>query len=538
MNEEETKVEETVEEETTVENTTVEETTEEAKGEVASVEENTVEAAEGTEKKAGLDVAALVKKNVKWIALAVAALILIIMIASCASGKDRYTRTVDLGDRYVQADKDLLVNMNGGEVSTDEEISSVSYSADNSLTVVKTYEDTLYVVKDGKAVEVDEDIDSFKISFYGDTIAYMKAVENHIGELFLYNVEKEEAVKIDPEAYEENYVLSPNGKAVAYIGNCEVEMDAWWGYTKVISGDLFVSKNGKDAEKLYKDAAPIAVSDNAKYVYYYEDVQNKDGKFCVNGEKILSSISDIEKMFFNDDMSELLYEEEDNTRYYRASKKNDVKVKGSGLSSVLLPENTLISSFADGNASYVGIDTFNETVLSLESGYYYMYGKGEEAEKVTSYAYSMQISEDGKGLLFVESGNLVYIKDVTKSREETVLAEELEISNLKASRDLKKIYYLDYEGELFFLKKNGKSVSISDDVTGYVYSDKFGGVYYVEDEELFYATTSAKSRKSIADDVVIVFRNGDYVMYSMEEGTLEYSTYILTGKDKSRLFFE
>ena len=514
MNEQETKVEETKVEETKVETA-----------------ETPVET---TEEKAGLDIVGLVTKNLKWIVLAAVALILICIIASCASNKDRYTRTEDLSNCYEQIDSDLLVTMNGKELSTEEDISSVRYSDDNSLTVVKTVDGVLYVVKKDKLVEVDEDIDSYIISTFGDSIAYMKDVEDYVGELFLFNVAKEEAVKVDSEAYEEYYTLSPDGKTIAYVGNCEIETDEWWGYKEFAGGDVFVSKNGKDAEKLYKDAVPVAISDNAKYVYYVEDFM-EDGKLYVNGEKIVSDIDSVDGVFFNNDLSEMLYEADGDTKYYKAAKNTDVKVKSSGLYSVVVPSDTIFCDMND--AYYVGIDTFNKTVLKLNAGYYYMYDKGEETEKVSSEASSMLVSEDGKSLLYVEDDDLVYIKNVTKSREEDVIGENLDIRRLRASKDLKKIYFVDEDEELFFFKKNDKSVSIADDVTDIVYSDEFGGVYFIEDEELFYATKNEKSKKSIAEDVTDVYKSGDKVLYTVDEDDEEV-TYIMTGKDKSKLFSE
>lgn len=481
------------------------------------------------------DVMELLKKNLKWIALAVVALILICIIASCASKKDRFTRSADMENAYMSAESDLLVSISGNEITTDEEIYSVNHSSDYSLTVVETREDVLYFVKGNKLVEVDEEVDAYIISAYGDSIAYLKEVENGVGELYLYNVAKEKAEKIDSEAYEEYFVLSPDGKTIAYLGNCEVEVDDWWGYDELTGGDVFVSKNGKKAEKRYKDAIPVAVSNNAKYVYYIEDVQ-ENGKFCVNDKKILADSTKLDEIIFNDDLTEMLYYADGDTRYFTAAKAKDVKVKSSYLYSVMMPENAVVH-YIDSDIYMYGIDTFNKSVISLDSGLYYMYDKGEETEKIATSTYNLKMSDDGKSFLFVDGDELVRIKDVTKSREEVVVGEDLEISTLYTSKDLKKIYYIDYDEELFLLKKNGKSVSISDDVTSAIYSDKYDVIYFIEDEELFYATTSAKSKKSVAEDVTDVAGGYDsYVLYYVEEDD-EAEVYVMTKKNKSKFLF-
>ena len=282
-----------------------------------------------------------------------------------------------------------------------------------------TEDDTLYFVKGEELVKVDEEVNTFVVSAYGDSIAYIKDIENHVGDLYLYNVAKENATKVDSEVYNECITLSPDGKTVAYVGNCEMEYDSWWGYYEVMSGDLYVSKNGKEAEKLYKDAAPIAISDDAKYVYYIGDVSD-NAKFYMNDEKIISDSNEGMDLYFNDDLSELLYYTDGETRLFTAAKKTDVKVKNAKLYGVVVPEDVIIGTFMD-NVYYVGIDTFDKSVLNLDFSYYFMFDKGEETEKVCSGVSDFVMSEDGKSILYAEDDELLYVKDVTKSREERFL---------------------------------------------------------------------------------------------------------------------
>lgn len=465
----------------------------------------------------------ILKKNGKLIAIAAAALVVLILLVCLISGGDRYQRVADAKNLYLPIEDDVLTNLKGKKIECEENIFDYDSSDDGSLTVVMDEEETLWVVKGKKLVQVDEDVEDYIISTYGDTIVYMKDVEEEEGELYLYNVKKGKSVELSSKAYTDYIVLSPNGKTVAFIENAEIDYDYWYDSYEVISADLMVSKNGKEAEEVESKAFPIAISDNAKYLYYITD----DNKLCMNDEKIESDFTSY-KLLFNDDMTELLYYFDGDTKYFRAKKAEDVKVKSESIYSVVVPDNTVwgyAEATGEYDVVYYGIDTFNKSVLNLDGALYYMYDKGEEVEKITSSYNSYQMSEDGKSLLYIDGEDLIYVKNVAKSDKEKKY-KDMNADELLASKDLKVIYFINDDDDLCYLKKD-KDVEIAGDVYNAVYSDKYGVVYFLDEDELCYAKKTKKSVKEVTDDVSSVLTMGDFVVFSQDDEAC-----VLTGKKK------
>ncbi len=520
MNEEETKV--GVTEEVKTEESPVAET---------ASENVTVEEAPATEKK-DLDLTQMldvVKKNIKWIAIGVAALIVICVIGSIVANSGSRFVTTEETNNYMKLESDVVVDFNGGEITFDENVSAIASNADQSLTVVKDTENTLFVLDGAKAVEVAKEVGYYTLSAYGDSIAYVADVEDSLGTLYLYTVSKKKSVEIAEEVYAGDIVLSADGKSVAYVSDCEVE-EGW--YSNTVTGTVFVSKNGKEGKEVSSDAMPLAVSDGGKYVFYIKG----DDKLFMNEEKLGTEISS--GVYFNQDCTEIVFNEDGDTMYFTAKMKGPVKVKKGSFSGIYAPATMVQGSAMTGNGSYVmqylGVDSFNETLWRIDySEAYYVFDKGEETEKLSSSITTYQMTENGKSMLYLDGSELVLLKNISKSREGENVARGLYyVNKFVASEDLKDIYYYDTdEDELCYLKK-GEGVRIADDAEDFVYSDKYGVLYFIEDDELFYATTSAKSVKDVCgEEVATVFADKNAVYFMFQEDD-NYSVMKMTGKAK------
>lgn len=530
MNEEENKVEVTETAEAAVEATPVTETV---------AEEVTAEAApsEGKKELDLSEIFAAVKKNVKWIAIAVVALILICIIGSCVSNSGSAFTLADQENVYYQKDSETLVTLNGEEITVDEGISQMRTSADQSLTVVKDKESTLFVVDGTELVEVATEVVYYIISNYGDSIAYFEDYEEGVGTLHLYNVSKKKDTVIAEEAYVMDFVLSEDGKTVAFIGDCEVT-GGFFGFGSTVEGNVYVSKNGKEPEQVAKNAVPIAVTNGGKQVFYVKD----GNKLYMNDEKISSDISST--VYFNKDYTEAIFAKEDSIQYFTVKMKEPVKVKKASFSGIYAPE-TMVSAvgpsgtYSRTTISY-GIESFNEALWRLDyNEAYYVYDKGEETEKLSSYLSLYQMSTNGKSMLYQDGGDLILIKDITKSREGERVAHGLYSSNgFVASEDLKEIYYYNTEDDELCYVKKGEGVRIADDAEEYVYSDKYGVIYFIEDDELFYATKTAKSVKDVCGEEVssVYVLNGE-VYFTHEEDEV-YSVNKMKNKAKYETIFE
>ena len=536
---EEVKTEENVVEETPVEEVKAEEApAEEVKAEEAPAEEAKAEEAPAKEKK-DLDMAtifAAVKKNIKWIAVGVAALILICVIAGVASNAGSSFTLTEEKTLYGQINSDTIMTLEGEEIVVDEGISTLSYSADNSLVVVKDKEDTLFVLDGTDLVEVATEVEYYDISAFGDSIAYVTDVEERIGTLYLYNVAKDTSVIVADEVLAGDVVISADGKSVAYVTDCEVEED-WFSYD--VTGTVYVSKNGKEGKEIAKEATPLAVSDGGKYVFY---IKGED-KLYVNEDKLATGIGS--QVYFNQDCTELIFMEEDDTMYYAVKMKKPVKVKKGIFSGLYAPEEVVLASAYTADAEYrtsiYGVNSFNELLWCIDyCEAYYVYDKGEETEKISGYLTNYQMSPNGKSMLYSNGSQFIILEDFTKTGTENYVATGLTgyVSSFAASEDFKVIYFYNMEEEeLCYLKKE-EGVRITDDADSYVYSDKFGVVYFIEDDELFYATKNAKSVKKVCGETVTSLYVLDGEVYFVQSDDDTYSVNKITGKAKYETLFE
>lgn len=427
------------------------------------------------------------RKNIVLVAAAVVVLILLCLIGSCVSGGKSSFKLVNEKNYYMRADDDLLVSYKGEEIEVEEKIYDLERSADGSLTVVKDCEANLFIVKGDELVEVAEEVYTFYISYYGDTIAYLTDVGNDgEGELHLYQVSNAKDTLITDEAYRRYTVLSEDGKSVAYITADE---------------KLYVSKNGKESEKIASgdDTRPLALTNGAKHVFYI-----KNENLYMDDKKLASDIDG--DTYFNQDCTEIIYMKDGNTYYYAVKMDEPVKVKSGSCYGILAPDavvETEISPSSDC-VYYYGITSFNEQLWNIGDTVYYVYKKGQETDKLGSDITYYQMSETGNSILYQKGSKLMYVADFTKSREgeEVVSGLSSYYTSFVASKDLKTIYYYDSdEDELCYVKK-GEGVRIADDVEDFVYSDKYGVVYFIEDDELFYANKTSKSKTRVCDEKV------------------------------------
>lgn len=452
----------------------------------------------------------VLKNNIKWIAVAVVVLILLCLIGSCVSGGKSSFKLVNQKNYYMEADNELLVSLKGEEIEVEEGIYTVQQSADGSLTVVKDYEYTLFIAKGNELVEVAEEVYSFHISNGGDAIAYLTDVDDGIGELHLYQVSNAKDTVIDYEVYYKGITLSEDGKSVAYIGNCET--DSWGNLEKYAA---CVSKNGKESEKVANDATPLALTNGGKHIFYV-----KNGNLYMDDTKLDSDISS--SVHFNQDYTELIYTEDGTTYYFTAKMKEPVKVKSGSFSGIYAPDNMIQTDNRHGSyyVYYYGVESFNEQLWNIDGTAYYVYKKGQETDKLASDIGSYQMSETGNSILYKKGSKLMYVADFTKSREGEEVVSDLNsyYTNFVASKDLKTVYYYDRdEDELCYVKK-GESIRIADDVDVFAYSDKYGVVYFIEDDELYYADKTAKSKKRVcAEEVSGISVVDDEVYFRIKE---------------------
>ncbi|MBQ8799882.1 MAG: zinc ribbon domain-containing protein [Lachnospiraceae bacterium] len=480
-------------------------------------------------------------------AAAVVVLFVIILIATLSGDKPFVKLTGKaIVDVYEENDKYFVALKNGDKIQlNDESMSSKTYSMDNTTLCYINENDELMIMKDGEIIKTGiEDVDGVRVSSEGDTLVYFSDLEYskymtnygyedliQTGTLNLYYIDKKKNVEVESEVVVNSAVLSPDGETVAYVA----EYDA----TDDFRG--FYSIKGKKQEEIGKEKRVFAIADKAKYVYYMDVDRIYAQKKGKEEEKLASDLSDV-TVLLNKDHTELLFNSEGKT-YVSVNAGEKIKVSGKRLNSVEYPEavatgsGTLRTERGSIYVSYTGVDTFKEKVMYSSSEDTLVYVKDNfEDEKLASDVSSYAISENYDTLVYLDDGELIKVTDFHKGGIKTDLDDDAEARSMYAAGDLKKIYYLNNDGELYCFSGK-KSKKIDEDVTSVRVSEDGTYCYYVvEGEKCCYSKNGAKGKEILDDDdySMSLYRSyGTVYMEATEKGYVD--VYRLDGKE---LIFE
>ena len=441
----------------------------------------------------------------------------------------KYDKYADVMVSYFNSrGEGYLFNTNGEITELDSTVYDGYGSADQSAAVFSIREDGVQVLyyadaeMDPKFVE--EDVYEYYISYDGSHIAYIQDMNAEWtgGDLYLYSVEDDKAVKIDSDVYPYEIVMSPNGEYIAY----------WKNYEGYSDNDLVLGSYSKDSEKIDKDGSyPVGITNDGK-LYYITD----NGKLYYHiGKEAVKIASDMDgTCYFNNDLTELLYTKSGKTYYFTPKMKEALKISGDYTYDILAPENMIYEYY--GEAYVLGRESLKNSVWETYDGLMWFNENGKEMSKITSYYGDCQISEDGETLIFTRDGVLFKVDDFTGKSKPEALYNDDYIDGIVANGDLSKIYVV-IDDELYYVKNAKKSERITNDLEdgtySVVYSDSLGKVVFIEDETLCYADTSEKSKKEIEEEVYDVESSYGVVIYTIyDEDTFSYTYYLLTG-DKS-----
>lgn len=350
----------------------------------------------------------------------------------------------------------------------------------------------LYVINKKGEECVAEDVYTFALSAFGDTILYINADgELYAGELS--NAKK--ASKIDSDVAYIN-AIAPDGSAFAYTRVVEGDED--------VETEMYLSVNGKKGEKFdKKDSTIVAVSNKAKYVYY---VKNEGGLY-VNDTKLAGDDAALTgEVGLNRDGSQFVYSAttDDKTKTYIVNKaKEKVPVEDGKFNGVVTPDGAsseTVGTMAD--ITCYNVASFQKCALSIDDNLYLLKNLKGDSEKLSELknASSMKMLEDGKTVVFIKNESLRTF-DITKYKK---AATEYDFGDdvlwFDCTVDGKDIFVVDENGVLCYVKSKTKLKKIADDIEDVEVVDG-GKVYFItEDDELYYGGKSGLPKK-VANDV-------------------------------------
>lgn len=488
-----------------------------------------------TEKKGG--------SLVKILIPAAAAVVVVVLLAVLLLGGKKSSGVMEYAKDTLTYSyrSETFFNLSGQSENADD-IYGCYTSGNGETTIYITNERELFYI-DNKFNEVSiaDDVYDVWMGLTGENFVYVVDDNDDFYDttLYLYNVKSKKSTKIDTGVYASSICVSPSGKTVAYLKNYE-------GYT---DNTLYLSVGGKDPVKVDKDGCfPVAVSDNGKNFFY----RNSDDKlYYYNGkdsEKIETNVGGGGTFFVNSTVSELLFYKNDKTYYYTPKMKEPLKVAGDSIDDWVQPggaetrANPLCYTYT-GQAYVFGVDSFKGGVFTADGYLYWLNDKGTDAVKIvnSSYLDSYQLSEDGKSLLYIRSGELCKISKFDEDMKSTTLYDDQYLTHFVASGDLSKIYLITDEDELYYYKSQKKIEKISNDFTyeydNIAYNESQKKIFYIEDDDLYSATTSSKSKTVVKPEVESVTSMLDGIVFSTyDDGTT--TMYYLEKRDSSFLLCE
>ncbi len=413
-------------------------------------------------------------------------------------------------------------------------VDSLAYNYDNSVVAYLTTDDTLYVLdSELTPVEIENDVLNMEVSYSGSSVAYTVGDDYAATTLYVYNVKKDNSVKIDTNVYAYNYLVSPNGKQVAYLKDYEGNSD----------NTLYVAAVGKDGKKVDKDGCiPLAIGDNGKSFFYTDNSDSSNVKlYWYNGkdaEKISRDVSG--SYYFNNSVSEILFTKSGNTYFYRIGMDEPSKVASDALIGMWnYKYETTAQDYTFGNqssAALVNRSKLTEWVFATDSDICYLNKDGKDSAKLCDAdgISKITVAQNGKSLIYLKDGKLYKITKFGADREETELYEgDVYINGYVASKDLSDIYVVSDEAELYYCKSKKKLVKISNDFAdknNMAYNEAAKTIFYIEDGNLYSSSKNGKKKELVAESVTDIENYADGIFYMVTEDGVYSCYYVKKGE--------
>jgi hypothetical protein len=403
--------------------------------------------------------------------------IIIILAATIAGGSGVYIERENIPTIAYGNESEQLALLGFGKepwfIEKEKYDSPAIISSTNGLATLVLVEDgsetVIYYVtnKTQEIIEAD-DIRGAVISDNGNAFVYYYGENSDEMTLALYRDGKTEVLSEDA-IYGSTIVISPNGSAVSWG---EDYKDGEYKTMLAYSGKI---------EELGRSLSVYGLADNGKYVYYQkgEGVYVQKGVDEANRVKIASSSSSsYTSAVFNNDYSQVVVNTMDDDGDVRAY------LSENGKESVKLANEALYPVYPNG---YNQVSDLTKAIYySGYWEYYDIYGLDKDLQpyEIVSGVETYQLSADGKELLFTEYDDLYKIKTAQKNKGPEKLYSD--VAQIAASRDLKTVYFVTEDDELYYLKGENKAETVSYDYDDYAVLGN--DIYYIYESEVFKAT--------------------------------------------------
>ena len=480
----------------------------------------------------------------------IAAIIIIPMLGGSGSSRKDYIGF------FSDRDETIISGNNNAKFSIDGDYFSSQVSMDGSKAVVLVdydfnYGGSLWFVTPSESLLIADDVYTYTLADSGNGVAYFTDYDskNDLATLYLYSVPGKKATLITEYAYYDGdnntmqgVALSPDGKSIGYISDYDEQNFEFTGYIKI---------DGKAAEKLGDEMFALAISNSGKYLYYCKlDVKTEAASLHVrsgrNEFRLISDLNSAPSIMLNKDYSEILFNADTRTFISRRGGERE-RIGGDSIYALIMPRGSQVKRGAYNDFASItvyGISSFSNFVARTEGGLAY-YDNKLESNKISNsdlYAYSAEISSDGKTLYYITNSQRLSSINPTVSGAERVEIEK-NILSFIATTDGKSVYYVNDEAELYFYRGSGNPTRIADEVYSGSLVISYNGnkVFFLVDYrnsiggELYFSNNGNKrTRVSGADEVTYIWSTPANIFYVSRD----YELFRSDGSEKFSRFHD
>ena len=431
----------------------------------------------------------------------VTALLILFAADGEAPAADYVSRRMDASRFVTQNQREMVICNEKGEICTSELPRQILYSADHSQIAYVDRDQELYYMDGMTPVFVDDRAGAAALSFYGETLAYLRETDGGGQELCVYTVEDRTSERIPVRGCRE-FCLSPDGRTVACV---ETEG----------GGILSVWRTGEAETEITGNVSEIlSVSDQGTCVMYRKD---SDRLYLSHGkeEKCLASVRGSVNYVLNEAQTEILYTDEEGAWYYSAGQEEPVRltgVKGAAVTSCYLED----TAYQQRQGLILGKKTLKNMLFATRDRRDHMYhiyhldGEGNGAKALSGHTDQFQIAGNGHSLIYLSDQRLYRIEDVRYSQEKTCLSDSHPVSGFLADRDLRRVWFTTPDRELYFRGRK-ECVGLPGE-PGSLQGRYMDGILFQEGRELYYADEEKKTLVKEDVDEVSVLENGFVIL--------------------------
>lgn len=435
---------------------------------------------EGVKAKVSLKVIGI---TATFLAVITGIIVMFILRASVSGGKfDSYSPNSVF---YIQTeDTVFFFTSDGKKIGELDAPQTCVHSSDfSNLTVYDSDQNLNIVTSNG--IENLGIFETYTRSLNGKFIIYT----DKDGDWYWYDTVKREEKKISGIGYNDSVKfcsISPDGSAAAFSIYDE---DGYEGFTCLY---------GQAPVSLGRGNIPLAISNGGDYIYYCR-LQNstKEGYWTlyVSHKEERVKLSDSFDLADNLEYTSLLLNNKGNQLIFEENGKSYITINGgekqklfSNSPFLIEPETPLYTADKkDYNTCvfYPISDLLDQCYSYYEGPVYFVDSKGESYKIIPDSTDDFQIADNNSGAIYLSKGNLVKVTDFVKGTK-VDLTSDADADSFFATNDLSGIYYLEND-ELYYLKEGKKPVKIKDDVEKYMLAPDDLSVYVLSDGQLYIA---------------------------------------------------